>query len=60
MQEFDESCCQVVEFVRGDATDDTCDWSDADLVYMNSTCFDDDVCIPKYYSNANYIIVYRS
>lgn len=31
-----------VEFIHGDALDpDVCDWTDGDIVFANSTCFDD-------------------
>lgn len=34
--------CSEVEFVLGDALDmNVCDWSDATVVFANSTCFDD-------------------
>jgi len=33
-----------VEFILGDALDmSVCDWSDATVVFANSTCFDDNL-----------------
>ena len=34
----------VMTFIHGDGTDlDICDWSVADIVFANSTCFDEEV-----------------
>lgn len=33
-----------MEFIHGDALDmNVCDWSDATVVFANSTCFDDNL-----------------